>query len=228
MTTSWTGKTVNCLRAQFLDIIQCLDPQDKAEVFLKVDSKAGFKISEACCPVNPLRLPKSQTPLNLRALVREWEVNVQTIKVPKGDHPWAYVAQVVEETVASKFKCPFLPISVEDMVFGLIDISGVPIMDAVTTRIEHTVFKWRPIPPSKASNIDASLLAAAAAYVAGLFYNIDKWKYMKNAVTNPWRPLQTLWYNGYVPSFDGKLWRIHSGPTAKIVDKFTSEDLKTL
>jgi hypothetical protein len=34
-----------------------------------------------------------------------------------------------------------------------------------------------------------------------------------------------LWDRGLVPSFDGKKWRLHSGPKAKIVWEGTVEDL---
>ena len=30
-------------------------------------------------------------------------------------------------------------------------------------------------------------------------------------------PAVTLWERGFVPSFDGKIWRLYSGPKAKIV-----------
>jgi hypothetical protein len=37
---------------------------------------------------------------------------------------------------------------------------------------------------------------------------------------------QKLWEIGFVPSFDGKIWRLHSGPKANIVWSGTVEDMK--
>jgi len=55
------------------------------------------------------------------------------------------------------------------------------------------------------------------AYTGGLFPNITQWKYAEKLGPDPWRPFLTLWYAGYVPSFDGKTWRLHAGKDAKIV-----------
>ena len=35
-----------------------------------------------------------------------------------------------------------------------------------------------------------------------------------------------LWESGFIPSFDGKAWRLHSGKNAKIVFEITEEELK--
>ena len=49
----------------------------------------------------------------------------------------------------------------------------------------------------------------------------------KGANSGPARtPSNKLWSRGLVPSFDGKTWRLHSGPQAKIVWQGTVEELK--
>ena len=58
---------------------------------------------------------------------------------------------------------------------------------------------------------------SVGAYTGGLFPNITQWKYAEKLGPDPWRPFLTLWYAGYVPSFDGKTWRLHAGKDAKIV-----------
>ena len=35
-----------------------------------------------------------------------------------------------------------------------------------------------------------------------------------------------LWNRGLVPSFDGKIWRLHAGKKAKIVFEISKENLK--
>ena len=61
------------------------------------------------------------------------------------------------------------------------------------------------------------------AYIGGLFPNIKEWKYAEKLGPDPWRPLLTLWYAGYVPSFDGTTWRLHTGKKARVVLKWNSK-----
>jgi hypothetical protein len=48
------------------------------------------------------------------------------------------------------------------------------------------------------------------------------WKYTENIKTDgyPFQSLVDLWEQGLVPSFDGKVWRLHTGPTAKIMYEY--------
>jgi len=55
------------------------------------------------------------------------------------------------------------------------------------------------------------------AYIASFFTGINKWKYAENLGANPWEPCQRLWEMGIVPTFDGKVWRLHSDPKAAII-----------
>jgi predicted metalloprotease with PDZ domain len=36
------------------------------------------------------------------------------------------------------------------------------------------------------------------------------------------------WLDGYVPSYDGKVWRLHAGRKAKVVFEISKDDLKKL
>ena len=49
------------------------------------------------------------------------------------------------------------------------------------------------------------------AYISSLFTNIKKWKYVNHEDgVNPFQSCIDLWKGGYVPSFDGKAWRLHT------------------
>lgn len=49
------------------------------------------------------------------------------------------------------------------------------------------------------------------AYISSLFTNIKKWKYVNHEDgVNPFKSCIDLWKGGYVPSFDGKTWRLHT------------------
>jgi hypothetical protein len=51
-----------------------------------------------------------------------------------------------------------------------------------------------------------------------MFPNIKKWEYIQHEEgVYPYQPCVDLWKDGFVPSFDGKAWRLHSGEKAGIV-----------
>lgn len=79
---------------------------------------------------------------------------------------------------------------------------------------------WNSVGNSMGASVWDSLWdameASVWAYIGGLFPNVHKWEYAEGP--DPWRPLLTLWYAGYVPSFDGQTWRLHVGPDARVTD----------
>jgi len=64
-----------------------------------------------------------------------------------------------------------------------------------------------------------SVGASVGAYVGSLFPGIHTWRYTD--LDAPWDSLRKLWLGGYVPSFDGTSWRLHSGTDAAIVHTWT-------
>ncbi len=60
--------------------------------------------------------------------------------------------------------------------------------------------------------------ASVWAYIGNLFPQIDDWEYIDHKPGEyPFQPCVDLWHRGFVPSFDGETWRLHSGKNAKIV-----------
>jgi hypothetical protein len=43
----------------------------------------------------------------------------------------------------------------------------------------------------------------------------------------PFRSVVSLWKLGLVPSFDGKIWRLHGGPKGEILFEITRAELNT-
>jgi hypothetical protein len=59
--------------------------------------------------------------------------------------------------------------------------------------------------------------ASVGGYISS-FFNLQKWKYTEHEEgKNPFQSCIDLWESGFVPSFDGKTWRLHAGKNAKIV-----------
>ena len=79
---------------------------------------------------------------------------------------------------------------------------------------------WDSVGDSVWDSVRASVGDSVWAY-CGSFFLLprDTWKYTENIRTDeyPFLPLVKLWEMGLVPSFDGKLWRLHGGPDAKIL-----------
>lgn len=71
---------------------------------------------------------------------------------------------------------------------------------------------------SVGESVWASVWDSVSAYISSLFPNIKKWKHIDHPIgENPFQPAIDLWHRGFVPSFDGKTWRLHTGENAEIV-----------
>ena len=79
---------------------------------------------------------------------------------------------------------------------------------------------------SVGASVGDSVWASVWAYTGSLFPNIKEWKYIRDN-PEPWKGISTLWRMGYVPSFDGKVWRLHAHRDARVVYEFTKEEVAT-
>jgi hypothetical protein len=86
-----------------------------------------------------------------------------------------------------------------------------------TAELDRLVREWASVGNSVGGSVWASVGGSVWAYIGGLFTGIKSWKYAGSLGPDPWRPLLTLWYAGYVPSYDGTTWRLHAGAKAKVV-----------
>ena len=73
---------------------------------------------------------------------------------------------------------------------------------------------------SVGASVRDSVWASVGAY-SGTFFKLPRnsWKYTENIKTKgyPFQASVDLWEMGLVPSFDGRIWRLHGGPDAKIL-----------
>ena len=121
--------------------------------------------------------------------------------------------------------------SVYDSVDDLVDASvwtsvwtsvGASVSDSVRASVRASVSD--SVYASVSASVYNSVYNSVSAYIGGLFPTITDWKYIDAgklsegvSASDPWRPLLALWYGGYVPSFDGTVWRLHSDKDARIV-----------
>jgi len=70
-----------------------------------------------------------------------------------------------------------------------------------------------------------SVWASIWAYVSS-YFDLKKWKYIDHAKgINPFQPCIDLWNSGFVPTFDGRKWRLHSNKGADIVYEVDKSEL---
>jgi len=93
---------------------------------------------------------------------------------------------------------------------------------AVTKKEIELLKKWASVRASVWVSVWASVRdsvwASVWGYISSLFSNIKKWKHINHPEgENPFQPCIDLWHRGFVPSFDGKIWRLHAGEKAEVV-----------
>ena len=168
--------------------------EKRARISLKDWKKSkltGWKVKEAFHPVNPLLIER--TPMSeaeLRSLVEQWA----SVRASAWSSVWSSVSRSVWSFIG-------------DSVWSSVRAS---IKDSVRASV------WASVGASVSDSVRDSVYA----YTGGLFPNVREWKYAESLGSDPWRPLLTLWYAGYVPSYDGTTWRVHAGPKAKVLYEF--------
>ena len=90
----------------------------------------------------------------------------------------------------------------------IVDPFGLPLRE-VTPEMIKLLENW--------NSVRNSVWDSVWAYAVSFFSGVTNWEYTENLGPNPWEPCQKLWGMGIVPSFDGKIWRLHSGPKADII-----------
>jgi len=177
-------------------------PKSEVRKLIKEQSKTmDWDYYHAYYPVNPLKLNKLFNREKALKLLKEWDS-------VRGSVMW----------------------SVEDSVGGSVwDSVWLSVGDSVRTYLGWSVccsmrclvgdFVW--------CSVRNSVWDFARAYVSSLFPNIKKWKYIKHKEgVNPFQSGIDLWHMGLVPSFDGKVWRLHKGKKAEVVLEITREELR--
>lgn len=89
------------------------------------------------------------------------------------------------------------------------------VMASVWASVRDAV--WASVRASVWASVGDSVMASVWAYISS-FFALDEWQLNGEIVSeNPFQPAVDLWEAGLVPSFDGKVWRLHAGKDAQIV-----------
>ena len=158
------------------------------------DEMARFRLWEANHPVCPLRgEPRQPTASDLRSLRK-----------------WVSVHESVRGAVSGL---------VLDTVYNSMGYPGSILIDTVVWGRMGTAMRIAVGIPAWALGRAASVRAALWAYAGSLFPAITVWQRAEQLGPCPWDSLRRLWLRGFLPSFDGVTWRLHSGKQATVVYK---------
>jgi hypothetical protein len=117
------------------------------------------------------------------------------VRASVGDSVWSSVGDYVWSSVRDSVRD-----SVGDSVWS-------SVRDSVRASVGDYV--W--------DSVWASVGDSVWGYVSS-FFVLPKWEHIEHKLgENPFQCGIDLWEAGLVPSFDGKVWRLHAGPEASVV-----------
>ncbi len=177
------------------------------------EEKIGYKLAEALFPVNPLKIeagPLTEEEINLLIKWASlWDSIIRnSVWVSIGDSIWDSIWDNVGRRVG-------------DSVWSSTwDNVGRCVGDSVWSSIWDNVGRYvgGSAWDSLRGSVEDSVGDSIWAYISSLYTGIKKWEYFDHPEgENPFQPCIDLWHRGFVPSFDGKIWRLHAGEKAEIV-----------
>lgn len=72
-------------------------------------------------------------------------------------------------------------------------------------------FVWRSVWVSVRDSVRGPDGDSVWAYISTIFYGIEEWEGIDhNKGENPFKPAADLWESGYIASYDGETWRLHT------------------
>ena len=181
--------------------IVCQVPIEEVKRLASVEEKkVGYKLAEALFPVNPLKIKAGTVTVTVTEteikLLRQWASVGASVGASVWDSVWDSVNDSVRASVGA---------SVRDSV-----------RDSVWDSVRESVWDsgWDSVWDSGWALVGDSVWALVGAYIS-TFFSVEYQHNYSSAVK--------LWESGLVPSFDGKVWRLHTGKDAKIVYKESEE-----
>jgi hypothetical protein len=200
------SRVFDCMKQRYEDMMLTdeLTTDQIKQMALDAEQRVGYRLSEVLFPVNPLLLPKT-TPTEADVIkLKQWaSVSASasaSVRASVGDSLWNSMGSRVWASVG---------FSVWD---GVGNNVGSRVWASVSDGARDSA--WSRVWASASDSVGASVWA----YTGSLFPAITKWEYVNHTPgVYPFQSAVDLWRRGLVPSYDGKQWRLHSGPTAEIV-----------
>jgi len=164
---------------------------------------------------------------------KDWKKIVPELIVKPIAHPFLIEPkEVTKKDIADLKKWD----SVRDSVWDSVrDSVWDSVRDSVWDSVRNSV--WNFVGDSVGDSVGASVRDSVGASVRDSV-GASVWASVRDSVgayhssffdieyKHDFSPCVRLWERGFVPSFDGKVWRLHSGKNAKIVYEINKEDLR--
>lgn len=203
-------KEFNQFQRRF-EYIRLLRKVPKREIKAKakaLEPKLGYKLSKVFFSVNPLagkaKVPTAYDVKLLKEWVRIDSVGVGYVGISVADHIRKTIVRS-KWTYANRFLFQYHVL--ED---GIVE----RLLNKDLLSEEETSYHYE------------SINDFIFAYKSSLFPGIMEWEgFDHKSGKNPFQSAVSLWNRGFVVSFDGKFWRLHSGFEAKVVYETKEKDI---
>ena len=172
----------------------------------------NFNYKEALNPVNPLKIkPHKVTKKDIDNL-KKWASVENSVGISVENLVRISVGDFVRASIENSVRA-----SIENSVGASIENSvGISVRDSVGISVRDSVGDF--VRASIKNSVGASIKNSVGAYIGSLFPQIKKWKYINHKEGEyPYQCCIDLWKRGFIPSYNGKIWRLHCGKKAKIV-----------
>ncbi len=201
-------------RHEYIRLVKEMSMQELVELAKPWDEKLRYRLSEVLNPINPINItPPDITEAHIE-LVRQWDSVRASVGASVWDSMMASVRASVRDSVWDSVRA-----SVWDSVRASV---GASVWDSVGDSVSASVSAsmsasvrasmMTPVGYSVRDSMMASMRDSVSAYVGSLFTCVYKWKYIDHIPgVYPFQPAVDLWKQGLVPSYDGKVWRLHGG-----------------
>jgi len=200
------SRIFDCMKQRYEDMMLTdeLTADQIIPMALDAEQRVGYRLAEVLFPINPLLLPKI-TPTSVDIdLLEQWQSALQNVAPSMGLSVWeSMVASVGYSVGASVWD------SVEDSV-------GYSVVTSVVASVQGRV--QASVQGKVQDRVQDSVWGSMGTYIGSLFLRVASWNYIDhNPGVYPFQAGADLWRRGLVPSYDGRIWRLHSGAKAEIV-----------
>ena len=179
------------------------------ELVSECSKKMEWDYFKALFPTNPFTGELKEVTAEILSLFKEWA----SVRDSVSGSVWGSVWNSVSGSVWGSGSA-----SVSGSGSALVSASD-SVWDSVSGSVRASV--W--------DSVSGSVRDSVNAYISSIFPNIKKWKYINHEKgKNPFQSAVTLWEKGFVVSFDGEFYRLHSGSNAEIVYTVSAVELLTI
>jgi len=186
-----------------------------------------YKILVRKAIVHPFKIaPPERITEKHVVLLKEWKSAVESVRQSVGESAVESVRQSVRQPVRQSVWESVVESAVEPMWESVRQTVWKSVRHSVVESVRQPVREsiWESLRESiwesAREPVVESVIESVWAYT-GSFFILPRgaWKYTENIKTDgyPFQPLVDLWKQGLVPSFNGRVWRLHGGEDAKIL-----------